>query len=517
MRAALPAPVCGERHEHACLPGVDNLKLPILRYYYRYHTTTTGSSMPADLVFAAAPKLLTPSPLREGAAQFVSPPCAPATYSAPTTGALQPPSLLRRVEPEPEAPAQRPLDEDSEHAHDDSGSWTAEDEPALLRFLLPAGRTVDLDELEQKFEGAIAQLLGCARDRIAWVGAEDAGNGGSSISFCVYAADEDESQGDLLPPSCATLGQSLIDICESSPQRLGGAGLEELAGIPLTDITDAEDEEWVDEVPEDAAVEMMLGCEPPLAIVRRLFHEQPTGAAKELEVLRPEHLTALYDGGFCVIDGALDPTSAAAAGLETLALESSSAGGFAQAGLAGHDAKVRDDRTLFLHPERGSISAAVAPASAAALDRAAALMAAVHRCASKPINGHSVRTAWTLHVQSASIVFNKCLLSDVARRDRDVASAVKLKHGASCPELQLAVYRGAPPTPRGTPGQGARCEGFTKLSIISAIMAADSTERMINCAQVRTAQRWLPVRSGRRGRRRLGADVAASDVHSLPE
>ena len=72
---------------------------------------------------------------------------------------------------------------------------------------------------------------------------------------------------------------------------------------------------------------------------------------------------------------------ATAAGLETLSLESSSAGGFAQAGLAEHDAKVRDDRTLFLHPERGSISTTVAPAPADALDRAAALMAAVHRCA----------------------------------------------------------------------------------------------------------------------------------------
>ena len=73
--------------------------------------------------------------------------------------------------------------------------------------------------------------------------------------------------------------------------------------------------------------------------------------------------------------------TAAAAGLETLSLESSSTAGFGQAGLAGHDAKVRDDRTLFLHPERGSISTAVAPASAVALDLAAALMATVHRCA----------------------------------------------------------------------------------------------------------------------------------------
>ena len=50
------------------------------------------------------------------------------------------------------------------------------------------------------------------------------------------------------------------------------------------------------------------------------------------------------------------------------------------------------------------------------------------------------------------------LLNDVVWRDRDMAAAVRLKYGTNRPELQLAVYRGAPPTPRGTPGQGARYE-----------------------------------------------------------
>jgi hypothetical protein len=283
-------------------------------------------------------------------------------------------------DPEPQPEAQDDLDRDSLGDSDDV-EWTPDDEPVLLRFVLPAGHGVELEKLEQTFESAVAQLLGCARDRIAWVDAEDTGSGGSSISFCVYAADEDdEPAGGSLQMSCAALAQAMINICESAPEDLRTAGLGDLVGIPLTDITDVEEEEWEDEVAEGAAMELMLGCEAPLTIVRRLFYDDPAGMETQLEVLRPEHLTMLHNDGFCVIDAALDPETAAAAGLETLSLESSSAAGFGQAGLAGHDAKVRDDRTLFLHPERGSISTAVAPASAVALDVAAALMAAVHRC-----------------------------------------------------------------------------------------------------------------------------------------
>ena len=54
-------------------------------------------TMPAaDSRFAASPKLLTPSPLREpgGVAQFAAPPAPPATYCPAPTGALPLPSLL---------------------------------------------------------------------------------------------------------------------------------------------------------------------------------------------------------------------------------------------------------------------------------------------------------------------------------------------------------------------------------------------------------------------------------------
>eukprot|EP01045_Picozoa_sp_COSAG04_P057431 COSAG04_NODE_27362_length_284_cov_0.567568_2_plen_33_part_01 len=33
-------------------------------------------------------------------------------------------------------------------------------------------------------------------------------------------------------------------------------------------------------------------------------------------MLSPEHLSALYEDGFCVVDSALDPATAVAAGLE---------------------------------------------------------------------------------------------------------------------------------------------------------------------------------------------------------
>jgi pheromone shutdown protein TraB len=51
----------------------------------------------ADTLFAASPKLLTPSPLREpgGVAQFAAPPAPPPTYCPAPTGALPLPSLLR--------------------------------------------------------------------------------------------------------------------------------------------------------------------------------------------------------------------------------------------------------------------------------------------------------------------------------------------------------------------------------------------------------------------------------------
>jgi hypothetical protein len=402
----------------------------------------------ADAAFAASPKVLTPSSLREAddTAEFTAPPAPPVTYCPSASGALPLPSLLQEPEPEPEPERVIETYTETQATEDydsgDDGSWTPDDEPVLLRFGLSAGHAVDLDALEQRFESAVAKLLGCARDRIAWVDADNSGEGGCAISFCIYAAEEDEAPVDGAPlPSCAALGDALMDLCARTPERLESVELAELAGAPLSNITDVEEEEWEEEIDEGAAMELMLGCEPPLAIVRRLFHRRPVPPPaasspkpeedeEPLTVLSPEHLSALYEDGFCVVDSALDPATAVAAGLEALDRESSTTGGFMQAGLAGHDAKVRDDRTLFLHPEQcqgdasgdqeAAAKAAAAAAGAAALDRAVAVMGAVHR---------------------------------------DVASAIRLKHGASRPELQLAVYRGAPPTPRGTtPGQGARYE-----------------------------------------------------------
>jgi len=136
----------------------------------------------------------------------------------------------------------------------------------------------------------------------------------------------------------------------------------------------------------------------PLSVVRGLFVAQPpsalAGGYPDLEVLSGTALEALYDQGFCVIDAALDPAMAHCAGAEALVKERDRDGGFEDAGLVGQDARVRDDRTVFLRPERG-------PVGSPLLVAAADLMSAVHR---------------------------------------DVASAVRLRHGATRPELQLAAY-----------------------------------------------------------------------------
>jgi SM-20-related protein len=139
----------------------------------------------------------------------------------------------------------------------------------------------------------------------------------------------------------------------------------------------------------------------PLSVVRRLFVRPPSssstrslGDAGELEVLGQAALASLYTRGYCVVDGALEPAIAHCAGAEALVKEQHESGGFADAGLAGQDARVRDDRTVFLHPERGAVGSPL-------LVAATELMAAVHR---------------------------------------DVATAVRLRYGASRPELQLATY-----------------------------------------------------------------------------
>ena len=142
----------------------------------------------------------------------------------------------------------------------------------------------------------------------------------------------------------------------------------------------------------------------PLSVVRGLFVAQPPSsqAPADLEVLASAALDSLWQQGFCVVDEALDPAMAHCAGAEALVKEEQEGGDFRDAGLAGQDARVRDDRTVFLCPEQG-------PVGSPLLVAAATLMAAVHR---------------------------------------DVASAVRLRYGATRPELQLAAYRSS----------GARCE-----------------------------------------------------------
>lgn len=68
----------------------------------------------------------------------------------------------------------------------------------------------------------------------------------------------------------------------------------------------------------------------------------------QLEVMTAADVLSLHDEGFVVIKAGLDPDTAAAAGAEALAVEA--AGGFSVGGLSGHDATVRDDKTVFLHP-----------------------------------------------------------------------------------------------------------------------------------------------------------------------
>lgn len=156
-----------------------------------------------------------------------------------------------------------------------------------------------------------------------------------------------------------------------------------------------------DELP-DCLYDRAMSATSPLSVVRGLFTQPLRTAAAataggELEVLSRTALDALYTRGYCVLDAALSPALAHCAGAEALAKERQQDGGFADAGLPGQDARVRDDRTVFLHPERG-------PVGSPLLVKSAALLAAVHR---------------------------------------DIASVLRLRYGASRPELQLAVYRGS--------------------------------------------------------------------------
>ena len=199
-----------------------------------------------DAAFARSPKLLTPSPLREGAALFAPPAVPPSSAYAPGSPSRNAPAVpsLALPEPEPEPQCGGGSDEDDDE-------WTPDDEPVLMRFSLGAGHGAghgaDLEALERGFEVSVAALLGCDRERISWVDAAEDGEGGCSVDFCIYAADEAEAAAAAEPlPSCASLGEALIETC--TPEKLAEvAALASLAGAALSNITDLEEDEWEDE------------------------------------------------------------------------------------------------------------------------------------------------------------------------------------------------------------------------------------------------------------------------------
>ena len=125
---------------------------------------------------------------------------------------------------------------------------------------------------------------------------------------------------------------------------------------------------------------MSADAASPLSVVRGLFVAHPPSSQAAgrpaLEVLTSAALDDLWKQGFAVLDSALDPAMAHCAGAEALVKEQQASGGFEDAGLAGQDARVRDDRTVFLKPELG-------PVGSPLLVAAVALMAAVHRDVSK--------------------------------------------------------------------------------------------------------------------------------------
>jgi hypothetical protein len=104
-----------------------------------------------------------------------------------------------------------------------------------------------------------------------------------------------------------------------------------------------------------------------------------------------------------VVDGALDADTAAEVGAEALRLArlDTESGGFNQAGLDGHDRSVRDDVTCFLGEAKGEGEGGAPALRHPAVRAAVETLRAVHR---------------------------------------EVSGAVRLRHGASRAELQLAVY-----------------------------------------------------------------------------
>ena len=323
------------------------------------------------------------------------------------------------------------------------------DEPVMMRFSAPGDADVPTEqgstgaELEKGFEAALAQALNCDRERVSWF----EGSGEEQllrVDFCLYAADEDDkTEGAGL--SCAVLAANLADMVSSGTLFEKQPSLAALRGATLAVVgEDEEDEEFVD---ESTALELLDAKADALSVVRQLFvverlqqlrlladeaNATPSAAAQstpaaeaaeearvkrasdltaarspELHVLTPSHLLTLERTGYVVVDGALSSETAAAAGVEAIRLaRMGSGGGFGSAGLAGHDASVRDDVTCFLSEEALALKHAAVQAAAQVLHR-------VHE---------------------------------------DVSSAMRLRYGPTRAELQLAVYDGQ------SGGSGARYE-----------------------------------------------------------
>ena len=72
-----------------------------------------GDQIPDDALWAASPKMLTPSPLRDGPAAYPGPAAVANEYLAAAAGALAQPSLFGGAEPEPEPEPQPQAEPDA--------------------------------------------------------------------------------------------------------------------------------------------------------------------------------------------------------------------------------------------------------------------------------------------------------------------------------------------------------------------------------------------------------------------
>lgn len=281
-----------------------------------------------------------------------------------------------------------------------------DDAPVLLLFAAAppcaaSDVSVNVAELEKVFEVAVSRALHVDCERVSWFEGSSEEGGALRVHFCLYPAGEGEGEESGAKQagqveSCAALAGRLMELAASS--LFDDDALAALRGSTLSIVReDDEDEEFVDEV---EALKLLDASQDALSVVRRLFLPEPERPQQpQLSILHPRHIAKLEQHGYVVVDDVLEADTAVQVGAAAMRLARDTAtGGFQRAGLAGHDASVRDDVTCFLSDDSDSPAPAL---QNEAVQAAADTLRAVHR---------------------------------------DISLAVRLRYGASRPELQLAVY-----------------------------------------------------------------------------